>query len=76
MSKRFGFTVKGFSLSVENADGEFVPVSGIAPLGPEFRTIEAHVLSERQTRPIVCYPIPGRDGIEYVQDWLGLTHFG
>lgn len=25
---------------------------------------------------LICSPIPGREGIEYVPDWWGITEFG
>lgn len=42
-------------------EGEFVP---IVPVAAEPR------------RKIVCLPVPGRDGVEYVPEWWGLTIHG
>ncbi|MGJ0508918.1 MAG: hypothetical protein ACR652_17680 [Methylocystis sp.] len=33
-------------------------------------------LTEAECRPIVCSPVSGPNGVEYVPDWFGLTHFG
>jgi hypothetical protein len=60
MDSHLPFVGKNFTLSIENADGEFVEVRPI------------RVFRDK----IVCLPIPGRDGIEYVPEWFGITHFG
>jgi hypothetical protein len=54
---------KDFRISIQRADGEFVPIRAVRPSARPYR--------------IVCEPIPGPNGtINYVQDWVDLTHFG
>jgi hypothetical protein len=52
---------KNAQIWIQKADGNFVEI------GP---------VRFSAGKSIVCEPIPGREGIHYVQDWYGLTHFG
>jgi hypothetical protein len=42
--------------------------------GREVKVVEIQTYSERRT--IRCFPTPGRNGIEYVPDFHGITKFG
>ena len=56
------YTPKNFRLFIEKAEGDFVEIGKVISAKP---------------RTIICEPIPGPNGtIEYVQDWVHLTHFG